>query len=721
MVFSNGSEWRKWDLHVHTKGTLKEDRYESPTFENFCVHLFKTALENEIAAIGITDYFSIENYKRVIQFVKELDEYDDFNSKEKEQIKKIFLIPNVELRMLPSTDSGRLINIHCLFNPDFVPSLENHFFNSLDHSGGSGEIYKMNRQGMIDLGKSNDPNLGDDEAYIKGVSLFVVAHNDLQKLKDSDSDFRENVLIAVSNSNKDGASGLQKHYDLFEGKDISCLDGVRGAIYKISDCIFSGNPKDAEYFSGQGVDDYKTVAMKCGTLKPCIHGSDAHTEEKLFAPDENRNCWIKADLTFNGLKQILYEPSPKERVYVGQTKPDRKDGFKVIKRIIFQNTNDFPNEIVFNSNLCSIIGSRSSGKSALLAYIADSIDHEQTYNKRPNGPGEGFSWEKVYFDYSVEWTNGCSNEENPGKVVYIPQNNLYEISGKKEEIKNKILPVLKKWLPQIESKYSKVENGIKDLNDEIGKLVEKWFIVRDQIEEINKALKDLGTENAILMEINYNDKKISDIKIKFKLEDTDFESFQKLSEETASLDQKKSQINEEICQIGEEGEYFNKAEISLKPSYANFPNILQTSIDEKLNGFSCAIINDLNAIVSKYVSDNQKELLELNYKITGNSQELEILKAKQKKNEDLQELIEKNGELKLIQAEISQKNEKLLQLQNDISVIEMKIKNAVEQRRKLIDDLILAIDKADQSAIDEMKFGIEAQISDIETLQKKVK
>ena len=35
-------------------------------------------------------------------------------------IEWVNLLPNVELRMLPVTDTGRLINIHCIFNPDFV-------------------------------------------------------------------------------------------------------------------------------------------------------------------------------------------------------------------------------------------------------------------------------------------------------------------------------------------------------------------------------------------------------------------------------------------------------------------------------------------------------------------------------------------------------------------------------------------------------------------------
>lgn len=35
---------------------------------------------------------------------------------------------------------------------------------------------------------------------------------------------------------------------------------------------------------------------------PCIHGCDAHGNEKVFSPDADRFCWVKADPTFEGLK-----------------------------------------------------------------------------------------------------------------------------------------------------------------------------------------------------------------------------------------------------------------------------------------------------------------------------------------------------------------------------------------------------------------------------------
>ena len=152
--YQKGSEWRRWDLHVHTKGTRKNDQFKSKTFEDFCVTLFKKALENKIAVIGITDYFNIENYRKIKEFTSNIESCKIITDEEKKKIRDIFILPNVELRMMPVTDKGRLVNIHCLFNPDYENKLENDFFGSIKYSAGYGAKYKMNKQGLIDLGRS---------------------------------------------------------------------------------------------------------------------------------------------------------------------------------------------------------------------------------------------------------------------------------------------------------------------------------------------------------------------------------------------------------------------------------------------------------------------------------------------------------------------------------------------------------------------------------------
>lgn len=106
-TFNQGSIWRRWDLHVHTKGTNKNDQYKSRTFDDFCELLFKRALEFKIAAIGITDYFSVENYINAKKYQDNIQQRSQFSLEEQRRIKSILLIPNVELRMTPVTKPGK--------------------------------------------------------------------------------------------------------------------------------------------------------------------------------------------------------------------------------------------------------------------------------------------------------------------------------------------------------------------------------------------------------------------------------------------------------------------------------------------------------------------------------------------------------------------------------------------------------------------------------------
>jgi predicted metal-dependent phosphoesterase TrpH len=60
-----GSIWRKWDLHVHTPESGMANEFNCD-WDTYVVQLFKRAIEEGIAVIGITDYFTIEGYKKLI-------------------------------------------------------------------------------------------------------------------------------------------------------------------------------------------------------------------------------------------------------------------------------------------------------------------------------------------------------------------------------------------------------------------------------------------------------------------------------------------------------------------------------------------------------------------------------------------------------------------------------------------------------------------------------
>lgn len=585
---NRGSEWNKWDLHVHTKYTNKNDQFTSATFDDFCIEFFKRAVEKNIKVIGITDYFSIENYLKIKEFLTKIDEIEVLEQI-KEEIKKIYLIPNIELRMLPSTDSGKLINIHCLFNPDYIDNLEDDFFSTLEFNG-----YKMTKTGLIRLGKNMKPDVSNDDlAYEVGINNFVISPDILESLFKKNNNLRKNTITVVSNNSTDGASGLRKHYELFENDNASSLDGVRKKVYHLSDMIFSSRKGDIDYFLGNKGDSKELVIQKCGSMKPCIHGCDAHSENKLFEPDLSRYCWIKAIPTFEGLKQVLYEP---DRVKIQEDKPDKKIGYEVIKSIKILNTNNVftQNEIYFNSNLNSIIGGKSSGKSLLLYLLAKTVLSSEKFDE--------ISKYKNFVNYDelpkgieceVLWEDGTvtklSSHENKRHIEYIPQlflNNIAE--DKKNELFNQTINDLlyKKngYKGAIDLIYKSIDEKKISLTSEI----EKYFTNESELTRLEIELTTLGDKNAIETLIYSFYKELEELKSKSSLTEDD-ENIMKAINESITLKQ-----NEKILL---------EKEIILNNSINKVTNELGSKIER-------FIIDEFNLID---IDERHKEILKTYY------------------------------------------------------------------------------------------------------------
>jgi hypothetical protein len=91
--FPRGSEWRRWDLHVH-----------SPASANFHGdwHSFIIQLGNaDCAVIGINDYFSVAGYKELRRRLADPAK-DDSNQAYRDALEKLrfkTLLPVVECRM----------------------------------------------------------------------------------------------------------------------------------------------------------------------------------------------------------------------------------------------------------------------------------------------------------------------------------------------------------------------------------------------------------------------------------------------------------------------------------------------------------------------------------------------------------------------------------------------------------------------------------------------
>ncbi|MEX2305131.1 MAG: hypothetical protein WD595_02965 [Waddliaceae bacterium] len=497
--YERGAEWRKWDLHVHTPGTLKEDCFEGENLDERWTKFCETINQHkeDIVVIGITDYLLLDNYKKFVQLAEDGTITKKFD----------LILPNIELRLTPVTADGKALNVHLIIDPEFVTQLDERIHSKLSMKNGS-TTYTATKDSLVRLGKSINSRLSDEDAYKEGARKFVVDFDSFKTVFDNDQELREHCIIVVSNSSNDGASGVTQHSSFLEG-DVSDLDVKRQSIYKLSDAIFSANPKDREYFLGNGVDDKETVVEKCDSLKPCIHGCDAHTNDKIFNPDESRFCWIKADSTFEGLKQIIYEPGL--RVFIGN-EPDvetrvKNNQTKYIESLHIDQNEEYDEscgvwfkkvEILLNKELIAIIGNKGSGKSALTDIIGLlGNSHNQKYDQG-NTEEELFSFlnKRKFlkkrcasnFNGKLDWYSGDpetavldaeTDRSIPEKVEYIPQKYLEKICANIEddEFRKKLNEVIFGYV------QSKDRHGKQRLEDLIAYLT-------NQAEQDINALKE---------------------------------------------------------------------------------------------------------------------------------------------------------------------------------------------------------------------------------------
>src|SRR5262245_8584739 len=97
-TWPRGSEWRRWDLQVHTPFSELNNGFGSD-LDVYAHRLFRAAHDLGIAAIGVTDYFGIEGYKWLTSLRTDASRLETLLGRElAEWAQTVLLLPNVELR-----------------------------------------------------------------------------------------------------------------------------------------------------------------------------------------------------------------------------------------------------------------------------------------------------------------------------------------------------------------------------------------------------------------------------------------------------------------------------------------------------------------------------------------------------------------------------------------------------------------------------------------------
>lgn len=693
--FPAGSEWRKWDLHVHVPGTKLNCGYGKSGTEQDFDEVAAFLEGSDVMVFGITDYFSADQSLRFIKFFK-----NKYPESEK------LLLVNVELRLNETVSKDlQTIDFHIIFS-DGVPDTKIAEF-----------LAKLPTQ----ITDANSRPKSCSELSGNDYNTVTVTRDHIKNaFKETFGEKAEptDYLIYLTPANNNGIraeSGKQRKANLADEID------------KDVHAIFGKGVDNSSYFLK--TDRYEDASL-FSKPKPVFGGCDAHNLRDLknwlgkAVEDENTRqviTWVKADPTFEGLQQTLVEPA--DRVSLSELRPDAKDPYKVIRQVTFKGGTDFPEAITLNENLCAIIGSRSSGKSALLAHIAHAVDQTYTVQQqclatgveeKEAGPAAGWSWDKVASTTcEVEWAGGSING---GRVIYIPQNWLYQLSANPSEVTEKIKPVLEARYPDYFRGQQRLLDSVKMTNYTIDKDIENWFGGARGIVDVDSKIKQVGDKNSITKERDNIHEQLESLRSTTSLSLVDLEHYQKIVDDIGVKNRRLDEIAIEIEQLAPYIQETSStsfdiksgtvsAEIIVTPSTKNLPSSLVKNIDKIVTQTSMELKPKLVSAITAYREKISTEEQTLRAAIDAINKDNNDLISRHTANTTLDELVkrEKTQNDSLVSLQKLGEDRDVICKQQSECV--QRIESQLQKRESLLNTLKSDFNEKDRQ-LDQLHFDI---------------
>lgn len=513
-----GSEWRQWDLHIHTPASFHwfGDRFDADP--NSAVN---TALVDEMiaalnaaepAVFALMDYWTFDGWFALKRRLAQ--------EGSPKLLKRVF--PGIELRLVaPMT--GRL-NAHVLFSDEIADQMLHDFKSALT-------VELVNRPLSDDSLVALARMVADDKLKHHGLKKAEVDANVDEALRagsviaEINCDSYKTAIERVPNgyavgfmpfNTSDGLAEVkwQEHY-------AYCL-----GLFKSSPIFETRNLDTWGAFVGERtagndkwIDNFRRALG--GTPRLAVSGSDAHRFTGVKGDNDKRGygdfpsgkaTWIKADPTFRGLLQAIMEPAkrsfigeqPQKLSEVAENKTYFIDTVEVAKNPGATSAGAWldGSKLALNPDLVAIIGNKGSGKSALADVIAllgnsrqkahFSFLKKDRFRGKSGEPAKHFIGTLTWCDTSKEQRN--LNDDPPEDKVelvrYIPQGHFEElcndhVSGRSNAFERELRAVI------FSHAGESIRLGALDF-DQLIEQQERSY--RDQLGEFRKDLKRLNQE-----------------------------------------------------------------------------------------------------------------------------------------------------------------------------------------------------------------------------------
>lgn len=389
---------------------------------------------------------------------------------------------------------------------------------------------------------------------------------------------KHNALISIHAGSKD------KGVDTQISNALPINQAVKEEFAKTVSIFEVGKEKD--------IDDYKKyVFPDIKSTKPLIICSDSH-DPRNYHPAHQ--LWIKSDPTFNGLKQIIYEPD--ERVCISDYRPQEKAPYHIIDSISISDDLFQKDEIVFNKNLTCIIGGKSTGKSILLHNLARAIDPDQVSEnsdislgrRKTDKDKKALTLEIESSKLDVKWGNGKSGENQ--SIIYIPQSYLNRLADSSQEttrIDELVERVLLKRTDTDGNKLQKQKDAlIQSLNDkktENTNTVLEIVRLNESIKQLKSQISELGGRDSVEKEIHRLKPERDATAKELNITEEDIKKYDQAVSTITAKEAFVEEISKEIKSI------------------SSLSSVVQSSID--LSSFSKETEEQIEAIVQKIIGE----------------------------------------------------------------------------------------------------------------------
>lgn len=597
---TRGSEWRKWDLHVHTPASLCSEYGgdNDEIWEQFIQRIEN--LPSDIKVLGINDYLFLDGYEKVLKYKKD------------GRIPNIeLLLPVIEFRLkefVGSKELGR-INYHIIFADESLLSpqdIQYHFLQGLRSKANlSADIPNgctwggiITRDTLIDLGKHISASIPKEKR--KGdLSPLEIGFNNLN----FELSKIENLLGEGSDPNKYLEGKYFKAIGKAEWEDFRWDGSIsdKKTIINNAHFVFTASPTVEQ--ANKGKDSLITQNVN-GRL---LHCSDAHKfaqDTNKTSPKELGHCytWIKSDTTFEGLKQTIFEP---ERIKIHSSKPEDKEKYRVIDSIKLSSDTFWNQTIHLNPNLNVIIGGRSTGKSTLLKSIALVTNPNNTELDSLE-----CDFVKEHLDnVEVLWADGANT---PRDIDFFRQNYMHEIAKDKEQTDNLILRILKD--KSIYSIWQDYQIFCSNNKAEIQSLINKVFDTKKQINNKLIDLKEKGDKEGISKEINDLNQKISSIKSQLDISPEEmklYEDIMKLITDNANKIKTVNCYMEELNKL----KVFPFINSSFDTQLVSLSSYLKVALKIKIQDCQHDCLENIKSEIDKYIKELLQDVYSLNSSI----------------------------------------------------------------------------------------------------------